>query len=117
VTNRGASISDTLCHNIGAYWVAHKEEDSTIRSGRWEPPEHVPWATEDRATLSYSSPLMAKPRSIFCGLSHVNVRGGCNARFRCDAVAWSERSVEMKVSTWDQESAYHKLGASYIALL
>jgi hypothetical protein len=47
----------------------------------------------------------------------VNVRGGCNARFRCDAVAWSERSVEMKVSTWDQESAYHKLGASYIALL
>jgi hypothetical protein len=72
---------------------------------------------EDHATLSYESPLVAKPRQVFCGFNHVNVRGGVNARFRCDALSFNESSVEMKISTWEAESAYHSMGVSYIALL
>lgn len=65
----------------------------------------------------YYSPMIASPREVFCGFNHVNVRDGVNARFKCEALSWNERSVDMKIPAWEQESAYHNMGASYIALL
>jgi hypothetical protein len=67
--------------------------------------------------LKFSRPFLDRPRYMFYGLNHANVRNGVNARFACELQSWDQDGVDMRLSTWEEESRYHSMGGSYIALL
>ena len=112
------SAADSLPYDIGAWWIAHAANDPTIRSGQWLGPDHGNgWVRKDSSFISYSSPMITKPRAMFIGLNHVNMSGGHNHRIACDVNRYDHQGVEIEITSWQEENKWHQVGASYIAFL
>lgn len=116
--------SDTVAYNIGASWIAHSEDEFSIRSGTSDFPNHPDGTKEDRQVCKFYPPFPRTPRYVFCAFSLINAPTVAGLRLHSEWSNLTKDGIEVKASTWEgnisvykQFMVYAKVGLSYVALL
>lgn len=103
-------------YNLSATWLAHEADDWTIRSGMLEHPFEGKDTRIAQCSRVFSPPMRRRPKHVFYAFSHIDVHANANIRVKVEC-QWDQNKIEGTLSTWEEESKFVLLNASYVAIL
>jgi H-type lectin domain len=105
------------------YWLAHEEDNLTISSGDVDSSfcadsKYNPSGKSQPVSKKFRTPFRRKPTCLFGGFSFIDTSNTAPIRLRYDVKDnWDKDGFNSEFSTWQDESKFYQLKASYVAIL